>query len=157
MGTFCNLIQFVPHSEGWPLIPIDTINHLTESGKAGRFVHYCENSFPQWDVLCAFEDALVENDAHKDWVFVVGSMDDDPEVRGWLEYEDWIFVPLGPEGKRSGSDVGVWSREDFDELDIIIHAFAPATDDSAIHLNKIVRALYGGAIRPDGSIPPPPI
>lgn len=152
MGEFCNIISFEQHSDGWPAVPVGVIGHMAKTGKAGRFVHYIGEGFPQWDVLCALEDALVENDQEKGWMFAVGSMAEDIEVRGWLEYEDWILVPYGPVRKGEGGDIGIWARDDFNELDVTLHAFSPVAADSAIHLNKIVRAIHGKPIGTDGTV-----
>lgn len=118
-------------------VPANTIMDLVNSGKAGTFVHMCEEGFHQWHVLCALEDAIVINKKNKDWTFVAGHIEDMPNVRGWLEYEDWIIVP-----ERQGV-VLAFSRDYLDSLKYDVVAFAPASDESAIVLNRIAKAING--------------
>lgn len=139
-NDFMRLVQFEQFGDGISA-PVDTLRSLAESGRAGRFVHMATEGFRQWDVTCALEDALIDSRQCDGWLFVVGSIADDPEVKGWLEYGDWIVVPYGPERSKRGSDVGVWHRRDFDELDYSITAMAEAGPDSGIKLNAIMRAL----------------
>jgi len=120
-------------------IPCGIINYLCEAGKAGFFVHFLENGFRQWDTLCKLEEALVDNRMAEGWVFVVGSLGGDEETQGWLEYEDWIIVPFGPENQKSGAQVGLWRRDDFDLMDYSVVAFCPASDESGILLNRMVK------------------
>lgn len=117
--------------------PANTISGLVRSGKAGTFVHMCEEGFPQWHVLCALEDALVANKKNKDWTFVAGHIDDMPDVRGWLEYEDWVIIP-----DKKGV-VSIFDRDYLDSLAYDVVAFAPASDESAIALNRIAKAIHG--------------
>jgi hypothetical protein len=145
---FCNVICFDQFGdEDAPDSPVkDIIEGMCDSGKAGLFVHQMENGFPQWECLCSLEAALVENGLNKDWIFVVGMIEGDDETEGWLEYahnEDvWVVIPRGPLGKENwGSDVAVINREDFDETDYKVFVFASAADDSAMKMNKILKAL----------------
>jgi len=121
-------------------IPCGIINYLCEAGKAGYFVHFLREGFPQWMTLCRLEEALVDNRQNEGWVFVVGSLGGDEETQGWLEYEDWIIVPFGPDNQKSGAQVGVWRRDDFDLLENTVVAFCAASDESGILLNRMVKA-----------------
>jgi hypothetical protein len=147
-NSFEPLIQVESFSDG-TCRGVQTIMDLAESGKAGRLCHYIENAFPQWDTTCAAEDVLIDNGVHKDWLFVVGTIADDAEVRGWLEFDDWVIVIYGPIRKQSGSDIGVWARDDFDLLDYRVQAFTAAAPESGIILNAIMREqgydILGGA------------
>lgn len=153
MSDFCNLIQFSTYGDiGEECYPLDVIVNLCESGRAGMYVHTTENNYPQWAKLCALEEALVGSDMHEDFNFAVGKVKDDPEIRGWLEHGDTIIIPLGPKGQDTGTDVAVYHREVFDEMEYIVHAYAPASDDSAIFLNHQTRELYGTTISHTGDI-----
>ena len=152
MGDSCEKIRFKPFGDPDSDLPVGIIIYLCEAGKAGRFCHYVENQFDQWDKLCALEDALVDTHNEEGFLFVVGSRMDDPEVKGWLEYEDVIILPLGAKGQSKGRDVSVYSRECFDDGAYVIHAFSECADDSGIKLNKIVRAIHGKPISPSGVV-----
>ena len=121
--------------------PLSTISYLCEAGKAGFFVHFLSEGFPQWMTLCKLEEALVDNKQNEDFIFVVGSITSEPEIQGWLEYEDYILIPYGPKMQQaSGDQMGVWTRDDFDELDYSVVAFCPASDESGMILNGMVKA-----------------
>jgi len=97
--------------------------------------------FPQWLTLCKLEEALIDNRQEEDFIFVVGSIASEPEIEGWLEYEDYIVVPYGPSMQAaSGDQLGCWAREDFDQLDYSVYAFTPAADESGMILNGMVKA-----------------
>jgi hypothetical protein len=116
---------------------------LAESGKAGRFVHYALEGFPQWDTLCALEDALIESRVNDGWEFVVGRIADLSDVRGWLECEGWVVVPYGPVGKESGSDIGVWNIVDFTtDVDYTEWARADAAPESGTILNRALKEQF---------------
>ena len=141
-NSFEPLIQVESFSDGI-CRGVQTIMDLAESGKAGRFVHYILEGFPQWQTLCALEDALIDNGAHKGWIFVVGRIADLPEVRGWMECDGWAIVPFGPEGKRSGSEIGVWSIVDFEaDVDYTEWARTAAAPESGIDLHRALRAGF---------------
>ena|GEM_PF-1916843 len=157
MNEFCDLIDFRMFPDRDPdtcaygdsededafreSTPCGIINYLCETGKAGYFVHFLSEGFPQWMTLCRLEEALVDNRQNEGFVFVVGSLGGDEETQGWLEYEDWIIVPFGPENQKPGTQVGVWRRDDFDLLENTVVAFSPAADDSGMVLNKIVKVV----------------
>jgi hypothetical protein len=140
-----NLIQFEQFGDGISE-GVNTIRWLAEAGKAGRFVHCLLEGFPQWTTLTALEDALIDNDACDGFTFVVGTIAADPEVRGWLEHGDFIIVPYGDKRKSTGSDVGVWFREDFDAMDYTVQAVAPAGPESGILLNAQMKSLGHGLL-----------
>ena len=153
MKDFCNRVMWKRYGEVKGLhVPLDIINDLCESGKAGRFVHYVENGSSQWDKLCALEDALVDHRKHNGFMFVVGERNNDIEVRGWMEYSDLIIVPFGPERQKKGMDVGVYDRSVFDSKPYTIHAMTPCSEDSAIHINKQVREITGKPINFNGTV-----
>lgn len=121
--------------------PLSIISYLCEAGKAGRFVHFLGEGFPQWLTLCELEAALIDNRQNEDFVFVVGSVKSEPEIQGWLEHGDFVLIPYGPQMQQaSGDQIGCWSRSDFDELEYSVVAFCPAADDSGILLNQQVKA-----------------
>ena len=133
--------------------PVGIVNYLCETGKAGRFVHNVENKGSQWDTLCALEDALVDARQNDGFTFVVGKMKDREEVRGWMEYKDVILVPYGPKDQNlHNSDVGVYSREEFDAMEYTIHAMAEAADDSGIVLNFQLRETTGHPMDYNGDV-----
>jgi len=143
MHEFCEMfsIEFSAGCDPLSVTPLSTISYLCEAGKAGFFVHNLREAFPQWMTLCRLEEALIDNKQNEDFVFVVGSIASEPEIEGWLEYEDYILIPYGPlMQEASGDQLGVWTRADFDELDYSVVAFCPAADDSGIVLNKMVKA-----------------
>ena len=143
MNEFCPLIsvEFSAGCDPPSVKPLSIISYLCETGRAGHFVHRIENAFPQWLTLCALEDALVDNKQNEDFVFVVGGVMGEPEIEGWMENGDFILVPYGPRMQHaSGDQMGVWARDDFDELDYSVVAFCPAADDSGIVLNQQVKA-----------------
>lgn len=141
MHEFCDLIsvEFSAGCDPLAVAPLSTISYLCESGKAGYFVHFLSEGFAQWETLCKLEEALIDNRQNEDWVFVVGSIASEPEIQGWLEYEDYILIPYGPEMQKGGDQMGVWTRADFDELDYSLAAWCPAADDSGIRLNAMVK------------------
>jgi hypothetical protein len=142
LNEFCTLfsIEFSAGCDDPPSIaPLANISYLCEAGKAGLFVHYLKEAKPQWDTLCQLEDALVNNKANEGFIFVIGSVASEPEIQGWLEFEDFIIIPYGPEMQKSGDQMGVWGRSDFDQLDYSVVAFCPACDESGIILNKMVK------------------
>lgn len=143
MYEFCDLVsvEFSAGCDPPSVTPLSTISYLCEAGKAGYFVHNLREGFPQWMTLCRLEEALIDNRQNEDFVFVVGSIVGEPEIEGWLEYEDYILVPYGPLMQQaSGDQIGCWTRDDFDELDYSVVAFCPAADDSGILLNQQVKA-----------------
>lgn len=143
MYEFCDLIsvEFSAGCDPPSVKPLDTISYLCESGKAGYFVHNLREAFPQWMTLCRMEEALVDNKQEEDFVFVVGSITGEPEIQGWLEYEDHVLIPYGPKMQQaSGDQMGVWTRENFDELDYSVVAFCAASDESGMILNGMVKA-----------------
>jgi hypothetical protein len=141
-NSFEPLIQVESFSDG-TCRGVQTIMDLAESGKAGRFVHYILEGFPQWQTLCALEDALIDNGVHKGWTFVVGRIADLPEVRGWMECEGWAIVPLGPVGKQSGSDVLAWNIVDFTtDVDSTEWARTTAAPESGIVLNRMLKEQF---------------
>lgn len=152
MGDFCNVVAFERFGKVECDEPVGIIEWLCEAGKAGRFVHYVENQFPNWDTVCALEDALVDCRMEENFIFVVGNMKEDVEVNGWLEYEDCIIVPYGPKRQSSGSDVGLYSRDTFDKMEYVIHALSECADDSGMKLNKIAREISGKPISPSGVV-----
>ena len=144
MFEFSNMfsVEFSAGCDPPAVEPLSIITWLCEAGKAGHFVHNLREGFPQWMTLCRLEEALVDNKQNEDWVFVVGSIAGEPEIEGWLEYEDYILIPYGPKMQQaSGDQLGVWTRDDFDELDYSVYAFCPADDDSGMVLNKIVKVV----------------
>lgn len=144
MQEFCDLIsvEFSPGCDPPAVTPLSTIRYLCESGRAGYFVHFVREGFPQWMTLCKLEEALIDNKQNEDFFFSVGSVASEPEIQGWLEYEDYIIIPYGPQMQQeSGDQMGVWTREDFDELDYSLCAFSPATDESGILLNGMLKEL----------------
>ena len=154
MHEFCEMfsIEFSAGCDPPSVTPLSIISYLCEAGKAGRFVHFLREGFPQWLTLCELEAALIDNKQNEDFVFVVGSIVGEPEIEGWLEYtardeitdevlQDYILIPYGPKMQEaSGDQLGVWTRDDFDELDYSVVAFCPAADDSGIVLNRMVKA-----------------
>jgi len=143
MHEFCEMfsIEFSAGCDPLAVTPLSTISYLCEAGKAGRFVHFLREGFPQWLTLCELEAALIDNRQNEDFVFVVGSITSEPEIEGWLEYEDYILIPYGPKMQEaSGDQLGVWTRDDFDQLDYSVVAFCPASDESGILLNRMVKA-----------------
>ena len=141
MHEFCPLIsvEFSAGCDPPSVTPLSIISYLCEAGKAGFFVHNLREAFPQWMTLCRLEEALIDNRQNEDWVFVVGSITGEPEIQGWLEFEDYILIPYGPEMQKGGDQLGVWTRDDFDELDYSAAAFCPAADDSGMVLNRMVK------------------
>ena len=142
MNEFCSLVsvEFSAGCDPPAVTPLSTIEWLSEAGKAGYFVHNLREGFPQWMTLCRLEEALVDNKQHEDFIFVVGSIPSEPEIEGWLEYLDYVLIPYGPKMQQaSGDQLGVWIREDFDELDYAVVAFCAASDESGILLNRIVK------------------
>lgn len=141
MNEFCSLVsvEFSAGCDPPSVKPLSIISYLCEAGRAGRFVHFLGEGFPQWMTLCGLEEALCDNRQNDDFVFVVGSIASEPEIQGWLEYEDYILIPYGPEMQKGGDQMGVWTRADFDELDYSVVAFSPAADESGIRLNAMVK------------------
>jgi len=140
MSEFCELISIDVHSDG-DCEAAGIIAWLAESGKAGRFVHSIDCGAKPWESLCALEDALIDTRQNKGWTFIAGQLPGDPEAHGWMEYQGWIVLPYGEEGRRSGSEIGVWSKEDFAELEPVILATAPAADDSGIIINRQLKLM----------------
>lgn len=143
MNEFCPLIsvEFSAGCDPPAVRPLSIISYLCEAGKAGRFVHFLGEGFPQWMTLCELEEALVDNRQNENWLFVVGSIVGEPEIEGWLECDDYVLIPYGPKMQQaSGDQMGVWLRSDFDELSYSVYAFCPAADDSGMVLNRMVKA-----------------
>ena len=141
-NEFEPLIQIETRSDG-TCQGLQHIMDLVEGGRAGRFCHYILEGFPQWDTLCALEDVLIDNGVNKDWAFVVGRIADLPEVRGWMEYGDWVIVPLGPEGKQSGSEILAWDIIDFTtDVDYTAWARTEAAPGSGIILNRRLKEEF---------------
>jgi len=138
-----NLIQIEQNSMGISQA-VEELRSLIETEAAGRYVHYALEGFPQWDTLCALEDVLIDTVRYEDWSFVVGTVANDAETKGWLEYKDWIVLPYSP--ARKGSNIGIWSRVDWDELDYLVMGVAPAGPDSGILLNAISKSLGHGVL-----------
>jgi hypothetical protein len=120
----------------------ETIQYLCESGKSGRFIHFVENKAKQWWKVCALEEALVEQRITEDWKIVVGKMETDDEIEGWLICDDWYVIPLGPKGQESGSDVLVLDSWDFLALHPITFASCDVCDESGILLNKQMKENF---------------
>ena len=135
VSGFCDLIQVEQFSPG-DCAPAQVIQWLCETGKSGRFYHLVENHARQWEILCALEEALIEARVNKGWVFAVGRIDGDEETEGWLECEDWILMPYGPERAKVGSDMGIWAVNDFPG---VVWASTPAADESGIILNRVLK------------------
>lgn len=138
MNECAPFIQIEQHSLGISAAA-QVVIWVAESGKAGRFCHYISEGFPQWETLCALEDGLIDAKQAAGWCFIVGTLDSDPEVRGWLEYMDWVVMPYGPIRQQAGSDLGLWTRDDFDELEYTIHALADAGPGSGIVINRLLK------------------
>jgi len=138
---FCSLfsVEFSAGCDPPAVKPLSIISYLCEAGKAGHFVHMLSEGFPQWLTLCKLEEALIDNRQEEDFIFVVGSIASEPEIEGWLEYEDYILIPYGPEMQKGGDQMGVWTRDDFDELGYSLCAWAPVCDESGILLNAMVK------------------
>lgn len=147
--SFCPMIQ-IEQSDDTIVEATQTIIYLCESGKSGRFYHLVENSGKQWDILCALEDALIANRLNEGWVIVVGELQDDDEVKGWLVKDGYFVIPLGPEAKKSGTDVLVLNYYDFLALNPRIMASCDACDESGIILNKQMKEQF--YIDPDKSL-----
>jgi len=149
-NDFDDLIQIEQHSGGISTAAT-IVGWMVESRKGGRFVHYQLEGFPQWQTLCALEDALIDNDVNEGWEFVVGRIADMAEVRGWMEYDGWVVVPYGPEQKQSGSDIGVWSSVDFTtDVEYDEWARADAAPESGIVLNAWLKQTFH--LGPDESL-----
>ncbi len=140
MSEFTLLIIIEQHSDGTPAAA-GVIQWLIEGGKGGRFVQYIDDGCPQWEILCALEDALIDSRQNEGWTFVAGHIDGDDETGGWLEYEGWVVMPYGPERKKDGTDLGLWRRDDFDELSPAVFAKAAAAPDSGIVINRQLRLM----------------
>jgi hypothetical protein len=140
VSEFTLLIIIEQHSDGTPAAA-GVIQWLIEGGKGGRFVHYIDDGCPQWEILCALEDALIDSRQNEGWTFVAGHIDGDDETGGWLEYEGWVVMPYGPERKKHGTDLGLWRRDDFDELSPVVFAKAAAAPDSGIIINRQLRLM----------------
>ena len=138
MSEFMVLIAIEQHSDGTPAAA-GVIQRLIESGKGGRFVHAIDDGHSQWEILCALEDALIDAGQNDGWTFVAGRIEDDGETRGWLEHDDWVVMPYGPERRKAGTDIGLWYRDDFDALSPVVFATAPAAPDSGIVINRQLR------------------
>ena len=140
MSEFTLLIIIEQHSDGTPAAT-GVIQWLIESGKSDRFVHYIDSGYPQWEILCALEDALIDSRQNEGWTFVAGHIDGDDETGGWLEYDGWVVMPYGPERKKGGTDLGIWRRDDFDILSPVVFATAAAAPDSGIVINRQLRLM----------------
>ena len=144
MFEFSNMfsVEFSAGCDPDAVEPLSIISYLCEAGRAGFFVHFLREGFPQWLTLCKLEEALIDNRQNEDFVFVVGGVVGEPEIEGWLEFGDYILIPYGPKMQQaSGDQMGVWTREDFDELDYSVYAFCPADDDSGMVLNRMVKVV----------------
>jgi hypothetical protein len=136
----CDLLQIEQFGD-FLSAAANTVMWLCESGHVGRFLHMNREGFSNYEQCCALEDALIDTDKCAGWAFVVGRIADDDETRAWLECGDEIVLPYGPARKEQGSDMGVWSRDLWDETDYTVRAVAEAGPDSGIVLNRIVKAL----------------
>ena len=148
--TFCELIQFESFCDR-PCRGATVLSDLFQSGKSGRAYHMLSNGFPQWESLCALEDALIDAGQNKDWWFIAGDHPRFPEVRGWLEHDGCAIVPYGPDQQRdSGSQIGLWGCADWLE-EAHTAAMAQAAPESGIQLNAQLRAIgesgYRGGYR----------
>jgi hypothetical protein len=140
MSEFCPLIR-IEQSDGISAAA-QTVMWLAESGRAGRFVHNIENSASQWETLCALEDALIDTNQNDGWMFVVGQVEDDPEVHGWLTHAGWVVIPLGPEKRKSGTDMLVLRGEEFYTEGVWVWAMTEAAPESGIVLNRELKAGF---------------
>jgi hypothetical protein len=53
-------------------------------------------------------------------------------------------MPYGKERRGGGSDIGLWSCDDFYESEPEVLARTNAADDSGIHINRQLRQNGGG-------------
>jgi hypothetical protein len=145
LNEFVPLVQIEQFGDGVS-IAAGIVQWLCEAGRAGRFVHVAHEGFSNYEQTCALEDALIDAGQCEDWTFVVGTLEGDGETKSWLEYRDEVVVPYGDKRKSTGSDVGVWRREDFDAMDYTVQAVAPAGPESGITLNAIMKSLGHGLL-----------
>ena len=132
-------IHIEQRSDGISLA-VDGLRAVLESKYSGQYTHFAIEGFPQWHTLCALEEAFIGANAYKDWTFVVGTVEDDYLVKGWLEYGDWIVVPHSP-ADANGCNIAVWSRSDWDDREYCVRAVAPAGPESGMVLNAISKSL----------------
>lgn len=137
MSEFCQVIVFDQCGEGD--CPARGVIADMAAKPLTRFLHFVENGFAQWEILCALEDELIAHRENEGWTFVAGSIFGDDETKGWMEHEGWIVVPYGPALKQGGADIGLWSSEEFDNVTHTAYAKAPAADESGIAINAILK------------------
>ena len=139
-----SLICFEQHSPG-TCYPAQVVIWLAETGRAGLFCHLVENHAAQWPIACALEEALIDARVNKDWTLVVGRIEGDAETyQGWFESDDWVVLPYSPTRAAFGSDIGVWSADDFydGEHRPEVWAKTPAADESGIILNRELKLNF---------------
>ena len=107
--------------------------------KAMWSVHQVTGRAPQREQVCAVERDLLAEHAESGWTLVAGTAAGHEEVRGWLLYGDYVLVPLGPKAQRErGIDIAAFTLEEWTQVAEVCAA-APASDESAIVLNRQIR------------------
>jgi hypothetical protein len=136
-GHFLGLITFEigdEEPEG-----VSRLRRVMAGRKAMWIVHEVTGYAPQWEQVCAIERDLLAEHAESGWTLVAGTAEGYDEVRGWLLYGDHVLVPLGPKAQREhGVDIAAFTLEEWSQVAEVCAA-APATDESAIVLNRQIR------------------
>lgn len=115
------------------------LRQLIAGRKAMWTVHEVTGHAPQWEQVCAIERDLLAAHEQSGWTLVAGTAEGHEEVRGWLIYGDHVLVPLGPKAQRGhGVDIAVFTLEEWSQVAEVCAA-APASDESAIVLNRQIR------------------
>jgi hypothetical protein len=136
-GHFIDLITFEIGDEEPEGVGI--LRWMIGRSKAIWTVHGVTNHAPQWEQVCAIERDLLEEHAEYGWTLVAGTAEGYDEVRGWLLYGDHVLVPLGPQSQlEHGVDIAAFTLKEWSQVAEVCAA-APASDESAIVLNRQIR------------------